>query len=147
MYTALADRSVRREGWLLLLCQHPRQRHTRYTWSLQEVPAAQLELHAYQSSLSCLCSWLAATLLARLLFSRVATAWCNQRVAKAADPAHRDGLKLREELFVTLTGAIQMAAALFVLARHNGGCTFASASAEMCLRGWPNHDVDASAQR
>eukprot|EP00887_Chlorella_sp_A99_P006897 scaffold2.g6897.t1 len=87
--------------------------------------------------------WLVALLAARLLFAAATTRLATRLAARAADPAHRCGVKLREEAWTTLCGAFLLAFSLRVLTRHNGGCGLGGTAT--CLAGWP-HRPDSAAR-
>ncbi|KAL4436971.1 hypothetical protein ABPG75_004110 [Micractinium tetrahymenae] len=60
--------------------------------------------------------------------------------ADAERDAGMEGRRLLEELWVTLGNVAMLAAALWVMLRRNGGCTFFNTSS--CLAGWPNLPAD-----
>lgn len=66
----------------------------------------------------------------------------TQRLAerRGKDAHHKDGRRLLEEGWVLLGNTLMLGAAMFVVLRRNGGCTFLDTRA--CLAGWPNLAAD-----
>jgi len=86
---------------------------------------------------------LLAIVAARLAFNALLGTACARLAAqRGRDAAHRDGLRLLEELWVLLGNLLTLGLSLFLVQRRNGGCRLSSAGPGACLAGWPNHAVD-----
>lgn len=86
-------------------------------------------------------SCLVAIIAVRLAFNRLFAGTASRLAATHGQtPAHRDGRKLLEEAWVLCGNVAMLSMAGYIMARRNGGCSFASL--RPCLEGWPNHAAD-----
>lgn len=94
---------------------------------------------SFQTDLFSLC--LVSIIISRLLF--------NSLFYKATDDIakhrgshhhHRDGSKLREELWVLFGNMATLSFCFWIMMHRNGHCTFTTP--QPCLEGWPNHSIN-----
>lgn len=93
-----------------------------------------------QPQLSC-CRCLLAIIAVRLAFNAVLSSAASRLAqGRGRDPAHKDGRKLLEEVWVLCGNLLMLSLAFFVMMKRNGRCWFGNV--EKCIVGWPIHDID-----